>query len=43
MTHVDNSETYTQWIPKDAITAAEIGNMNEVLASKVLTLESAPG
>ncbi|MBF0862942.1 TonB-dependent receptor [Gluconobacter kanchanaburiensis] len=43
MTHVTNSETYTQWIPKDAVAAAEIGNMDQVLASKTLTMESAPG
>lgn len=43
MTHVDNSETYNQWIPKNAATAAEIGNMDQVTASKILTMESAPG
>ncbi|MFT8480158.1 TonB-dependent receptor [Gluconobacter oxydans] len=43
MTHVTNSETYTQWIPKDAAAAAEIGNMDQVLAAKTLTMESAPG
>jgi|GEM_PF-1214928 len=43
LTHVSNSEGYAQFLPNGVLAASEIGNMEDVLASRSLLLKSAPG